>query len=72
MAKNFISFKGIDYYPLSGEIHLLRCPQCNRENYILNISAGVCTWCGYNANKDENLKQELKAIQSRRFNPNKL
>lgn len=65
MTKNFISFKGIDYYPLSGEIHLRRCPLCNRENYILNISTGVCTWCGYIASEDENLKQELTNIQSK-------
>lgn len=63
MAKNFISFKGVDYYPHSNELHLVRCPKCNRENYMLNVRSGVCTWCGYNANNDDELKQELETLQ---------
>ncbi len=29
-----------------------RCPKCNRENYCMNVLRGICTWCGYDANKD--------------------
>ena len=38
-----------------GEVFLVRCPKCGRENYALNVTLGICTWCGYNANehKDE-------------------
>ena len=32
-------------------IYLIRCPECNRENYIMNVPLGVCTWCGFNANE---------------------
>ncbi len=35
---------------------LVRCPECHRENYALNVLSGVCTWCGFNINeviKDE-------------------
>lgn len=32
---------------------LVRCPKCNRENYVLNIIIGVCTWCGFDVNKED-------------------
>lgn len=35
-----------------GGICLSRCPKCHRENYILNVLSGRCTWCGYDANVD--------------------
>ena len=22
-------------------------PKCKRENYILNVALGICTWCGF-------------------------
>lgn len=31
-------------------ISLMRCPCCNRENYAMNVSSGMCTWCPYKAN----------------------
>lgn len=57
--ENYISIGGIDYYPDRDECHLIRCPKCNRENYLMNVTAGVCTWCGYNANTDEELKNKF-------------
>lgn len=30
---------------------LIRCPECGRENYVLNVASGQCTWCPFNANK---------------------
>lgn len=40
-----------------GHLNMYRCPKCKRENYILNVTSGICTWCGYNANKDYPIKQ---------------
>lgn len=41
---------GLEY--IDSQLYLYRCPKCGRENYILNVSLGICTWCGYNANLD--------------------
>lgn len=35
---------------------LIRCPKCGRENYSMNVASGICTWCGYDGNKDKNFK----------------
>jgi ribosomal protein L37E len=37
-------------------IYLVRCPECKMENYAMNVSSGMCTWCGYNANDDPKYK----------------
>lgn len=36
----------------TGAIAMCRCPKCHKENYIMNVLSGRCTWCGYDANKD--------------------
>lgn len=35
----------------SGNYYLERCPKCDMENYALNVASGICTWCGFDANK---------------------
>lgn len=34
-----------------GRLYLVRCfactPERGKENYALNVSSGVCTWCGW-------------------------
>lgn len=30
-------------------IYLTRCPKCKKENYVMNVSSGICTWCGYDS-----------------------
>jgi ribosomal protein L37E len=30
-----------------GSLHVLRCPQCSRENYALQAAVGSCAWCGF-------------------------
>jgi len=32
------------------KIALMRCPACNRENYAMNVSSGMCTWCPFDSN----------------------
>lgn len=56
MKKSYILPKGIEYN--NGELILIRCPKCDRENYALNVLTGICTWCGYNAHKDETIKKD--------------
>jgi len=33
---------------------LVRCPDCHKENYAINVLSGVCTWCGFNINEGKN------------------
>lgn len=35
------------------QVALGRCPKCGLENYYANVLAGICTWCGFEANKVE-------------------
>lgn len=39
---------------------MVRCPKCKRENYAPNVVYGVCTWCGYDGNKEQLLNSEEK------------
>lgn len=32
---------------------LVKCPDCHKENYALNVLSGVCTWCGFDINGNE-------------------
>ena len=43
--------RGVEYYPDTNELLLIRCPKCGRENYVMNVWRGVCTWCGYDAHE---------------------
>lgn len=61
MKKSYTLPKGIEYN--NGELILIRCPKCDRENYALNVLTGICTWCGYNAHKDETIKERLRRIK---------
>lgn len=31
------------------KIAVIRCPECERENYALAVLDGVCVWCGFKA-----------------------
>lgn len=33
---------------------LVRCPDCHKENYALNVLSGICSWCGFDINRKEN------------------
>jgi ribosomal protein L37E len=39
---------GVEYYPDSNELLLIRCPKCGSENYAPAVCSGVCVWCGFN------------------------
>ncbi len=36
----------------SKKIGLLRCPECERENYSMAVSSGQCASCGWDANEN--------------------
>ncbi len=43
-----------DNFKVGDRTYLVRCPKCKKENYALQVSSGICAWCGYDANKEEN------------------
>ena len=38
---------GVEYYPDTDTVLLIRCPKCNRENYAIAVASGCCCWCGF-------------------------
>lgn len=42
--------KGLEI--IEGRLYMFRCPKCDRENYVMNVMNGICTWCGYDACPD--------------------
>jgi hypothetical protein len=42
-----IGYRGLK----DGSVGLERCPICGKENYVLNVSSGVCTWCRWDVKK---------------------
>ena len=49
MTKRNVLARGVEYYPDTDTLLLIRCPKCEKENYAPNVATGVCTWCGYDA-----------------------
>lgn len=47
-----------------GKVYLIRCPKCLRENYAINVSSGICTWCGYNGNEEKEKFEDEKLKDS--------
>ena len=56
--KNKWLSKGVEYYPETDTILLIRCPKCGRENYALAVAKGICVWCGFNGRELLNQKKE--------------
>ena len=42
-----------DNFKVGDRTYLVRCPKCKKENYALMVSSGICAWCGYDANEEE-------------------
>ena len=36
-----------------GKLYLVRCPQCEKENYGPTVASGKCAWCGYEAKEED-------------------
>lgn len=41
-------------------VYMSRCYKCGLEIPGPAVASGRCCWCGFDANKDENLKAEIK------------
>jgi len=49
-------FKGKGYIGKEDkQIGLQRCPVCGKENWAMNVSQGICTWCDFSVH-DINFK----------------
>lgn len=51
MTNDIVRGNGNGFLTKEGKIAMVRCFECGRENYAMNVLSGRCTWCGYNANK---------------------
>lgn len=58
--KNKWLAEGVEYYPETDTILLIRCPKCGRENYALAVAKGICVWCGFNGRELLNEKKETE------------
>lgn len=36
-----------------GQLFLVRCPKCGRENYLPAVATGQCVFCGYEATQKD-------------------
>lgn len=34
-------------------IALTKCPMCRKENYVMNVLSGQCSWCVFNVKDEE-------------------
>lgn len=54
--KKFLSQRA-NFFGDNGKPYLVRCPECQFENYVPAVSLGICYNCGYLApGADENAK----------------
>lgn len=35
-----------------GNLYVVRCRECKRENYALAVASGRCCWCGWGEKKE--------------------
>lgn len=40
-------------YQWKGRVCMVRCFECGKENYASSVATGICAWCGYSPNKDQ-------------------
>jgi ribosomal protein L37E len=51
------------YTDSNGLICMIRCMECDRENWGPAVATGQCAWCGFNPNETEEvLLDEEKRI----------
>ena len=41
MSKYKLLAQGVEYYPDTDTLLLIRCPKCNKENYAPNVAKGI-------------------------------
>ncbi len=50
MSKNITRGQGRGYIKENGDVCMVTCFECGRENHISAIPSGLCCWCGHDAN----------------------
>ena len=35
-----------------GNVYLVRCPKCDKENWAPAVASGQCAWCGFDGNTE--------------------
>jgi len=43
-----------------GTLAIIKCPECRKENYAMNVTSGICTWCGHEEKAMNNKKQSIQ------------
>lgn len=62
-----IEVKPPNYKDERGNVCLVCCTQCNAENYATAVTSGICAWCGFNANAQQEARL---AEEPERYAPN--
>ena len=57
MSKNIINLE-LGNFISKGQLYLIKCPKCKKENYAMNVSTGFCILCGLDGN--EHYKAKFK------------
>ena len=65
MEKPIIIPKGCFWVEKENMLYMVCCPICGAENYAPNVASGICTWCGWNANKEEYYSAELNETEKK-------
>lgn len=60
--------KGYGYYDKKSKLICLnRCPVCDKENWAMAVSTGVCAWCQFNPNDNNKITiPEAVSLPSKR------
>lgn len=46
-------YRKIGYYAEDdGQVCMIYCPSCDRENYAIVVATGKCAWCPFDPNTD--------------------
>ncbi len=49
----------------NGKLYLTKCPKCLKENYYMGVTVGICSWCGYDGNNDDDFIDSLKDMEKK-------
>jgi len=60
MSNNKIKFKNNNindrppnWRDKNGNLYVIKCFKCGKENHGAAVSSGICAYCGYNGEEDE-------------------
>lgn len=50
--------EGDNFTDANGRYYMVHCPSCQRENYTLAVSSGICLWCTFDGRSDCQAKMD--------------